>query len=319
MREFVIPEGFILDESTAKADFGRFAIFPFERGFGHTLGNSLRRILLSSIPGCAVSGIKIEGVSHEFTSIFGVKEDVSEIILNLKKLHFSLKGEEKVVLVLETSKKGVVSGKNIKLTGGVKLANPGQYLFVLDKPKKLQVEIEVTKGLGFVPVENRTESSDVGFILVDADYSPVRKVAYFVENTRVKRITNYDKLILEITTDGSISPLDALKKGAEILKKCAEVFASPVASEKEEGREEVAVLQKDVLRQSIEVLGIPTRILNSLRGRKILLLKDLTKHSDGEIETFPNFGPKSLLELKKALKVFSKKERIEVKLKEAAG
>jgi len=116
MLDFVIPEGFILDESTAKADFGRFAVFPFERGFGHTLGNSLRRILLSSISGCAVSGLKIEGVSHEFTSIFGVKEDVSEIILNLKKLCFSVVGEERSVLLLETSKTGAVSGKNIKLT-----------------------------------------------------------------------------------------------------------------------------------------------------------------------------------------------------------
>jgi len=319
MHEFVIPEGFILDEATAKADFGRFSIFPFERGFGHTLGNSLRRILLSSIPGCAVSGIKIEGVSHEFTSIFGVKEDVSEIILNLKKLRFSIKGEDKVLLNLETSKKGAVSGKNIKLTAGVKLANPAQYLFTLDKPKKLQAEIEVTAGVGFVPVESRLETGDVGFIPVDADYSPVRKVAYFVENTRVKRITNYDKLILDITTDGSVSPLDALKKGAEILKQCAEVFLSPAKSEEEEGGEEVAALQKDVLKQSIEVLGLPTRILNSLRGKKILLLKDLTKHSEGEIETFPNFGPKSLSELKKALKAFSKKERLEVKLKESAG
>ncbi len=318
MLDFVIPEGFILDESTAKADFGRFAVFPFERGFGHTLGNSLRRILLSSISGCAVSGLKIEGVSHEFTSIFGVKEDVSEIILNLKKLCFSVVGEERSVLLLETSKTGAVSGKNIKLTSGVKLANPGQYLFTLDKPKKLRAEIEVTKGVGYVPVENRTESGDVGFIPIDADYSPVRKVAYFVENTRVKRITNYDKLILDITTDGSVSPRAALQKGAEILKKCAEVFMSPVASEKEAVGEEVVSLLKDVLRQSIEVLGLPTRILNSLRGKKILLIKDLTKYSDGEIETFPNFGPKSLSELKKALKVFSKKERTEVKLKEAA-
>jgi len=315
MREFVIPEGFVLDELTAKPDFGRFAIFPFERGFGHTLGNSLRRILLSSIPGCAVSGLKIEGASHEFTSIFGVQENVSEIILNLKKLHFSVVGEEKTVLVLETSKKGPVLGKDIKLTTGVKLANPGQCLFTLDKPKKLRAEIEVSEGMGFVPVESRTEQGDVGFIPVDADYSPVRRVAYFVENTRVKRITNYDKLILEITTDGSITPLKALKKSAEILKKCAEVFVKPAESEKEEGEEVVAV-KKDVLSQSIEVLGISTRILNSLRSKKILLLKDLTKHSDGEIETFPNFGPKSLSELKKALKTFSKKEGVEVKLKE---
>lgn len=315
MREFVIPEGFILDESTAKPDFGRFSIFPFERGFGHTLGNSLRRILLSAIPGCAVSGLKIEGVSHEFTSIFSVKEDVSEIILNLKKLHFSVIGEDRIVLILETSKKGPVCGRDIKLTAGVKLANPGQCIFTLDKPKKLQAEIEVTKGIGFVPVENRTDSGDVGFIPIDADYSPVRRVAYFVENTRVKRITNYDKLILEITTDGSIAPFEALKKSAEILKGCAEVFVSPAESEKEEV-EDVVAMKKDVHRQSIEVLGIPTRILNSLRNRKILLLRDLTKHSEGEIETFPNFGPKSLSELKKALKAFSKKEGVEVKLKE---
>ncbi|PIU18037.1 MAG: DNA-directed RNA polymerase subunit alpha [Elusimicrobia bacterium CG08_land_8_20_14_0_20_44_26] len=315
MQEFIIPEGFVKDESGASDVFARFSIAPFEKGFGYTFGNSLRRILLSSIPGCAVSGIKMEGAMHEFSSIFAVKEDVVEIVLNFKKLCFGMTGDERMILTLMTSKKGPVCGKDVKLPTGVTLANPDQYLFTLDKPKKMRVDIEVTKGIGYVAVENRADPVDVGFIAIDADYSPVKKVSYHVENTRVKRITNYDKLIIEITTDGTVLPEDALKKSAEILKKCAEVFVRPAEDkEKETGDGIARVKSTEIMDQSIEVLGIPTRILNSLRSKKIATLADLTKFNEAELGTFPNFGPKSLIELKKALKTFSKKEGVEVHL-----
>ncbi|MBA3066566.1 DNA-directed RNA polymerase subunit alpha [bacterium] len=314
MKEFIIPEGYIMDEGTATESYGSFSIAPFERGFGYTLGNSLRRILLSSIAGAAVSGVKIEGVQHEFSSVFGVKEDVAEVILNLKKLRFSLAEDEKVILSLNTSAKGAVHGKNIDIPSGVKLANPDAYLFTLDKPKKMKIDIEVTKGIGFMPIEARTESADIGFIPIDADYSPVKKVSYTVENTRVKRITNFDKLILEIKTDGTVSPLDALKKSAFILRKCAEVFVKPV-EESEEAEDGASAKNSDAFEQSIEVLGVSTRILNSLRTKKISTVKELLQYSEKEFGTFPNFGPKSLAELKKALKEFSKKEGIEVSLK----
>jgi len=310
MKEFIIPEGYILEKETATKEFGRFTISPFERGFGHTLGNSLRRILLSSIPGCAVSGIKIQGVSHEFTTIFGVKEDVAEIVLNFKKLNFWMDTDERTVLILKTKDRGPVYGKDIELKSGITLANPNQYLFTLDKPKKLEIQIEVTKGRGFVPVEER-EIEEYGFIPIDADYSPVKKVAYFVENTRVKRITNYDKLIMEITTDGSITPEDALKESARILRKCANVFV-PMEEKEAIEQEKTSI---EVLEEPVEVLGLSNRILNSLKAQKILKLKDLCKYSQEELKTFPNFGEKSLEELKKALKDFSKKEGIEVKLK----
>ncbi|PIX13727.1 MAG: DNA-directed RNA polymerase subunit alpha [Elusimicrobia bacterium CG_4_10_14_3_um_filter_49_12_50_7] len=314
MKEFIIPEGYVLDEATATENYGSFTIAPFERGFGYTLGNSLRRILLSSVAGAAVSGIKISGVQHEFSSIFGVKEDVVEIILNFKKLRFSLANDEKVILSLNTSSKGAVTGKDIELVAGVELANPEAYLFTQDKPKKMTVEIEVTKGIGFLPVEARSQSVDVGFIPLDADYSPVKKVSYTVENTRVKRVTNFDKLILEIKTDGTVSPEDALKKSASILRKCAEVFVKP-AEQEEEALSGMAAANTDALEQSIEVLGVSTRILNSLRTKKISVVKELLKYSEKEFGTFPNFGPKSLTELKKALKEFAKKEGIEVSLK----
>ncbi|MEA2081607.1 MAG: DNA-directed RNA polymerase subunit alpha [Elusimicrobiota bacterium] len=314
MKEFIIPEGYIMDEATATENYGSFTIAPFERGFGYTLGNSLRRILLSSVAGAAVSGIKIEGVQHEFSSVFGVKEDVAEIILNFKKLRFSLAEDEKVILTLKTSSKGAVCGKDIELVSGVELSNPDAYLFTLDKPKKMSIDIEVTKGIGFVPVEARAESVDVGFIPIDADYSPVKRVSYTVENTRVKRVTNFDKLILEIKTDGTISPEDALKKTAGILRKCAEVFVQPAEQEEEENST-ASSKNSDALEQSIEVLGVSTRILNSLRTKKISVVKELLPYSEKEFETFPNFGPKSLAELKKSLKEFSKKEGIEVSLK----
>jgi len=314
MKEFIIPEGYIMDEATATASYGSFTIAPFERGFGYTLGNSLRRILLSSVAGAAVSGIKITGVQHEFSSVFGVKEDVAEIILNFKKLRFSLKTDEKVILTLKTSSKGAVRGKDIELSAGVKLANPEAYLFTQDKPKKMVIDIEVTKGIGFAAVDARADSVDVGFIPIDADYSPVKRVSYTVENTRVKRITNFDKLILEIKTDGTISPEDALKKSAGILRKCSEVFVQ-ASEENEESEEGASVKKSDALDQSIEVLGVSTRILNSLRTKKISVIKELLQYSEKEFGTFPNFGPKSLAELKKSLKEFSKKEGIEVSLK----
>ncbi|MDO9513338.1 MAG: DNA-directed RNA polymerase subunit alpha [Elusimicrobiota bacterium] len=314
MKEFIIPEGYVLDEATATENYGSFTIAPFERGFGYTLGNSLRRILLSSVAGAAVSGIKISGVQHEFSSVFGVNEDVAEIVLNFKKLRFSMANDEKVILTLTTSSKGPVTGKDIELVSGVELANPDVYLFTQDKPKKMTVDIEVTKGIGFVPVEARSESVDMGFVAMDADYSPVKRVSYTVENTRVKRVTNFDKLILEIKTDGTISPEDALKKSAGILRKCAEVFVKPVEAEEESGDASTAK-NTDALDQSIEVLGVSTRILNSLRTKKISVVKELLQYSEKEFGTFPNFGPKSLSELKKALKEFAKKEGIEVSLK----
>ncbi len=314
MREFIIPDGFVLDEKTASKTFGRFTVSPFERGFGYTLGNSLRRILLSSIPGCAVSALKVEGAMHEFETVFGVKEDVSEIVLNFKKLCFTMKGDERVLLNLNTSKKGEVRGRDIELVSGVKLSNPDEYLFTLDKPKKMNIEIEVTKGIGFVPVESRTEPLDVGFIAVDANYSPVKKVAYFVRNTRVKRITNYDELVLEITTDGTVAPVDALKKSAEILRKCAGVFLEESLPAEEE--EKSSAKEKDVQDQSIEVLEVSTRILNTLKGKKIHTIKDLISCTAKKLETFPNLGKKSLDELRQALKQFSKREGVEVALKD---
>jgi DNA-directed RNA polymerase subunit alpha len=276
-----------------------FAIEPLHSGYGMTLGNSLRRVILSSLGGAAVTAVKIDSVAHEFSTIDGVKEDVVEIILNLKKLRFRVYSDEPQFLVLTAGGKGEVTAAQIKTTSDVEIVNPDQLIATLDTEKvKLGMEIKVEKGRGYVPVENReSEKLEVGMIAVDAIYSPVQRVRYNVENTRVGQMTDLDRLVMEIETDGTITPHDAIRQAAEIL---VEHF-SVVAGNLSEG---VAVQAADSHSESgaskinIEEINLSPRTTNALINNEIKTVKDLLKLSDTELRELKGFGSKAYDEVK---------------------
>ncbi|MDR0485990.1 MAG: DNA-directed RNA polymerase subunit alpha, partial [Elusimicrobiota bacterium] len=209
----------VLDEKTATKFYGRFTAEPFDRGYGHTIGNSLRRVLLSSLEGVAVTSVKIEGVPHEFAVLKGVKEDAAQIILNLKKLRFKMHSDGPEKLYLNVKKAGAVTAEDIEKNASVEIMNLEQEIANLDGDASLQIEIEVSSGRGYVLADEfKSSSYPVGSILMDVLFSPIVKVNYEVENTRVEQTLNYEKLIMEIWTDGSIAPAEALKKAAQILQ-----------------------------------------------------------------------------------------------------
>lgn len=279
-----------------------FEIDPLYSGYGVTLGNSLRRVLLSSLPGAAVVGVKIEGVSHEFSTLPHIKEDVVQIILNLKQLRLKVFADEPQVLKLNVSKKGDITAADIEKNSNVEIVNPELHIATSDgKEGKLSMELRVEKGIGYLPTEAREgEKKEIGLIAIDALFTPVRAVAYHVVNTRVGEAIDYDKLILEITTDGTITPEESLKETAAILKRHFEVMENP-----ELGKRKLEVVTKQVGEDkagiAIEELNLSTRATNALVNNDFKTVGDIVKMDPKELAGLKGLGAKALDEVMEKL------------------
>ncbi|MBI5124509.1 MAG: DNA-directed RNA polymerase subunit alpha [Candidatus Omnitrophica bacterium] len=305
MKNFEMPKKLVLDEATQTADYGKFIAEPFERGYGMTIGNSLRRVLISSIEGTAVTSIKIDGVQHEFSTIKGVVEDVPQIILNIKKLILSSHFKTPKPIYINVEKKGVVTAKDIKTDETVEIINPDLCICTLTKETKLKIEMQTARGRGYVPAErNKKEGQPIGVIPIDSIFTPVRKVSFFVENTRVGQITDYDKLILEVWTNGSIAPKEALLYASNILQRHLDIFVNfgklPEEEEVLEETEEQKLL-KEKLKIPISELELSVRSSNCLKEARIKTIGDLVKKSELDMLQYRNFGKKSLAEIKKVI------------------
>lgn len=284
--------------------YGKFVVEPLERGYGTTLGNSLRRIMLSSLPGTAVTSVKIDGVLHEFSTIPGVKEDVTEIILNLKDLSLRLHSNEPKTIRIEAEGEGIVTAGDIIADADVEILNPEMHIATLDTDAKLRMEINISSGRGYVPAENnKHEGMPIGIIPVDSIYTPVKKVSYSVENTRVGQVTDYDKLIIEVFTDGSIKPDEAISLAAKIMNEHLNLFITltehvndvEIMVQKEEDKKE------KVLEMTIEELDLSVRSYNCLKRAGINTVEELTMKSEEDMMKVRNLGKKSLEEVQKKL------------------
>lgn len=293
-----LPELKTISEDGNKATF---AIEPLHSGYGMTLGNSLRRVILSSLSGAAVTAVKIDSVAHEFSTIEGVKEDVVEIILNLKRLRFRVYSDEPQFVMLTASGQGEITAASIKTTSDVEIINPEQIIATLDTAKtKIGMEIKIEKGRGYVPVENReSEKLEVGMIAVDALYSPIQRVRYNVENTRVGQMTDLDRLVMEIETDGTIAPQDAIRQAAELLVEHFHVIAgNPVGAETTAVAAAEDRTDTGAAKISIEEINLTPRTTNALINNEIKSVKDLLKLSDQELRELKGFGSKAYEEVK---------------------
>jgi DNA-directed RNA polymerase subunit alpha len=304
-KSLVKPERLEYDKETLTPTYGKFVAEPFERGFGVTIGNSLRRLLLSSIQAAAVTSVKIAGAVHEFSSLPGVVEDTTDIILNLKELKLKLHEDGPKTLHLNVSGEREVTAADIQGDSAVEIINPGLHLATLsDRDAKLEMEIEVDFGRGYSMANKyRREDQAIGTIPVDAVFTPVTKVKIETENTRVGQITDYDKLIVEIWTDGRISPEDALGHSAKILKDHMTIFIN-FEEEPEEVVEEVDEEQerlKELLARSVEEMELSVRSGNCLKTASIKTIGDLVHKTEAEMLRYRNFGRKSLNEIKEIL------------------
>lgn len=293
-------------EMKSDGTYGRFVLEPLERGYGTTLGNSLRRVLLSSLPGVAVKSIKIDGVQHEFSTIPGVKEDVTEIVLNIKSLTAKIYGTAPKTIYIEAEDECEVTAGDIKADSEVEILNPGMHIATLGEGAKLHMEIVIDKGRGYVPAErNKTEmAATIGSIPVDSIYTPVLKVNYTVENTRVGQITDYDKLTLEVWTDGTISAKEAVSLAAKVLNEHLNLFVdlSEQAANVEIMVEKGDNPQEKVLEMTIEELDLSVRSFNCLKRAGINTVEDLISKSEEEMMKVRNLGKKSLEEVIEKLK-----------------
>jgi DNA-directed RNA polymerase subunit alpha len=276
---------------------------PLERGFGLTLGNAIRRVLLSSLQGAAITSIQIEGVLHEFSSIPGVREDVTDIVLNLKSLGLRMHGESAKRMSLTASGPGEVTAAQIETGADIEIMDPELIICTLDEGAKLNMEMTVESGKGYVPAnQNRPEDAPIGMIPIDALYSPIRKVSYKVDNTRVGQITDYDKLSMTIETDGSVTPEDALALSARILQDQLQLFINFEEPQKAvvEDRPSELPFNKNLLRK-VDELELSVRSANCLKNDNIVYIGDLVQKTEQEMLRTPNFGRKSLNEIKEVL------------------
>ena len=282
----------------------RVVLEPLERGFGHTLGNALRRILLSSIPGAAVVEVKIDGVLHEYSSVEGVKEDVVEVLLNLKNLAVKLpEGVNEATLTIKKSGEGAVTTQDIKADAGVELEDPNYVIAHLTKGGKLNMTMKVQRGRGYVSVPQRTsvdQQHEIGVMALDASFSPVRKVTYSVESARVEQRTDMDKLILEIETNGTIDPEQAVRKAATFLHEQISIFVDLKApSEKRVSKDEPEF--DPLLLRPVEDLELTVRSANCVKTENVIYIGDLVQRTESELLKTPNLGKKSLTEIKNIL------------------
>ena len=276
---------------------------PLERGFGLTLGNALRRVLLSSLQGSAVTAIQIDGVLHEFSSIPGVREDVTDIVLNIKQMGLRMHSEGTKRMVLQVKGPGEVKAGQIETGHDIEIMDPDLVICTLDDNASIRMELTVENGKGYVPAgQNKPEESPIGRIPVDAVFSPVRKVAYKVDNARVGQVTDYDKLSLDVTTNGTISPEDSVALAARILQDQLQLFINfeePQLGRPEEGREELP-FNRNLLRK-VDELELSVRSANCLKNDNIIYIGDLVQKTEAEMLRTPNFGRKSLNEIKEVL------------------
>lgn len=291
-------------EVSEDAKYGKFVVEPLERGYGTTLGNSLRRILLSSLPGSAVTTVQIDGVLHEFSTIEGVVEDVTTIILNLKKLALKIYSDEEKVLEIEQTGDGIITAKDITHDSDVDILNPDLHIATLTEGANLHMRLTAKRGRGYVPAEgNNADDLPIGVLPIDSIYTPVSRVNYQVENTRVGQITNYDKLTMDVWTDGSIRPEEAVSLGAKILNEHLNIFIgltdqaqnAEIMVEKEEDQKE------KVLEMTIEELDLSVRSYNCLKRAGINTVQELTQKSEDDMMKVRNLGRKSLEEVQEKL------------------
>lgn len=324
-KELILPQKLHVDEKTLSDSYAKFVAEPYERGYGHTVGNSLRRVLLSSLEGAAVTAVRIEGVRHEYTTINGVREDAINILLNLKKLRVKLFSNGPETVYLSAKKEGPVTAKMIQANPSVQIVNEDLVIANLESGGKLDMEIEISKGRGYISAEDLRSQANwpAGFLPVDALFSPVVKVHYDVENARVGQITDYDRLIVEIWTDGSIPPADALIKASKLLRESLNIFIpeSELAPEGAVAGGEFAEAAmegaaagaaagdgaldaklQEILRQPVDEIELSSRASNCLKAARIKTIRELVSKQPEELMAVKNFGKKSLDEIKDRLK-----------------
>ncbi len=302
-----MPKTLTKEESSSTETYAKFVAEPFEAGYGHTVGNSLRRVLLSSLEGAAITSVRIEGAPHEFTSLPGVVEDVVDIILNLKKVKFKAADHETRTVNITTNKEGAITAADITCVQGVEVVNPDQHICTIDKKQKFTAELEVKVGRGFATGdENKHAEQPIGVIAIDSIFSPVTRVKYAVEATRVGQRTDYDKLILDVWTDGRMTPDDALTQASAILRHHLDVFVGfdDTKVEFDETPEEVSqenTRLKKLLNMSVNEIELSVRAANCLNNANITTVGQLAMKTEAEMLKYRNFGKKSLNEIKDKL------------------
>jgi DNA-directed RNA polymerase subunit alpha len=317
-KELILPQKLSVDEKTMSDNYAKFIAEPYERGYGHTVGNALRRVLLSSLEGAAVTAVRVDGATHEYATLTGVKEDVMNILLNLKRLRVRLFSNGPETIYLTANKEGAVLAETMRVNSNVEVVNKDLVLANLEAGGKLDMEIEISKGRGYIPADELRQQNHwpAGFLPVDALFSPVVKVHYDVENARVGQVTDYDRLIMEIWTDGSLNPAEALIQSSKLVRQSLDIFipeeAAPAAGEgfAAEGGEGAPVGEglspdsklKDILGQSIDMIELSSRASNCLKVARIRTIAELVSKRDEELLAVKNFGQKSLDEIKDRLK-----------------
>ena len=298
-KTFEMPKRLEVEKATLTPTYGKFVAEPFERGYGTTLGNALRRVLISSIEGAAVSNIKIEGVLHEFSSLEGILEDGAQIVLNVKKLILRYHGKEPKKIIIDIKKAGEVTAREIQTDETVEIINPELHICTLTKDIRFYMEMEVERGRGYVLADrNKKEGSPIGVIPVDSAFSPVIKANFAVEETRVGQITDYDRLILEVWTNRAVSPEEALLYASNILQRHLDIFVNygelPQEDEEEEEEDKEFL---DMIRKPISELELSVRSANCLEAANIKTIGDLIQKTEAQMLKYKNFGKKSLAEI----------------------
>jgi DNA-directed RNA polymerase subunit alpha len=307
LAKFELPKRLSKVEETSTETYAMFIAEPFETGYGHTIGNCLRRVLLSSIEGAAISSVKIDGVQHEFQTVEGIVEDVTDIVLNLKRIQLVSHSRETVSLTISTDKEGVVTAADIQEDANIEVLNPDAVICTLDRKMPFRAEIEIKTGRGYCTGEdNKKDDQPIGVIPIDSLFSPVHLVKYTVENTRVGQMTDYDKLILEISTDGRVTPDEALKQSAAILRHHLDVF-SDISEEEIEFENEASEVSEEqnrlrkLLNMSVNEIELSVRAANCLNNANITTVGELSMKNEQEMLKYRNFGKKSLNEIKAKL------------------
>ena len=302
VNEFLTPQQINVQSDSPFS--AKVTLEPLERGFGHTLGNTLRRILLSSMPGCAITEVQIDGVLHEYSTMEGVQEDVIDILLNLKDISIVMHNQEEGVITLSKEGAGAVLAGDFQLTEDIEIANPDHVVCNLNEKGSIRIEARVTRGRGYVPVDSisdlEEESRTIGTLRLDASYSPMRRVAYSVESTRVEQRTDLDKLVLDLETNGTIDPEESIRRAATILQHQLAVFVD-LDNEKEQIVEEKEDEVDPILIRPVDDLELTVRSANCLKAENIYYIGDLIQRTEVELLKTPNLGKKSLTEIKDVL------------------
>ncbi|PIQ85873.1 MAG: DNA-directed RNA polymerase subunit alpha [Candidatus Omnitrophica bacterium CG11_big_fil_rev_8_21_14_0_20_45_26] len=302
-KTFEVPKRLEVDKETLTPTFGKFVAEPFERGYGATIGNAMRRVLISSIDGAAVTCIRMNGVLHEFSAIDGVLEDVAQIVLNVKKLVLRYHGKETKTITIDIKKEGVVTARDIMADETIEIINPDHKICTLTKEMPFRMEMDVARGRGYVPAErNKKEGSPIGSVAVDSIFSPVIRVNFAVEETRVGQTTDYDRLLLEVTTNGAMSPEEAMLYASNILQRHLDIFVNyGELPEEEEEEEEEDKEFLDVINKPITELELSVRSANCLEAANIKTIGELIQKTEAQMLKYKNFGKKSLQEISSIL------------------